>query len=62
MGAPLAPLEGADMPAVLIELGHITNPAMEQRLASSQGVASLARAIDLGINDYIRSRDTGSGQ
>ena len=43
------------MPAVLIELGHITNPATEQWLATSQGRASLARTILTGIDDYVQS-------
>ncbi len=54
-GAPLAVLEGADMPAVLVEVGHITNPATEQRLTSPQDVEALARAIQAGIDTYFQS-------
>ena len=31
-GAPLKVLEGADMPAILAEIGYITNPADEKSL------------------------------
>ena len=31
-GAPLAVLEGANMPAILIEIGYLTNPAEEKNL------------------------------
>lgn len=55
-GAPLAQLEGVDMPAILIEVGHITNPNMEQQMASFQGVTALAQAIEKGIDDYIQSQ------
>ena len=57
---PLAPLEGADMPAVLIELGHITNPATEQRMASAEGIAALARALGTGLEAYIQSQASES--
>jgi N-acetylmuramoyl-L-alanine amidase len=54
-GAPLAVLEGVDMPAVLIEVGHITHPATEKKLGSSQRLQHLARVIDQGVKDYLAS-------
>ena len=58
--APLAVLQGADMPAILIEIGHITHPATEKRLARSQGLDSLVNAIDQGIAQFLADyRPTG---
>ncbi|MEJ2154303.1 MAG: N-acetylmuramoyl-L-alanine amidase, partial [Desulfobacteraceae bacterium] len=37
-GAPLKVLEGADLPAVLVEVGTITHPATEMNLSSDQGI------------------------
>jgi N-acetylmuramoyl-L-alanine amidase len=55
-GAPLAVLEGADMPAVLIEIGHITHPADEARLAALQDGGWLAGPIVDGIQDFLAER------
>jgi N-acetylmuramoyl-L-alanine amidase len=55
-GAPLAVLEGADMPAVLIEIGHITHPATEAWLAALQDGAELAEPIVDGIRDFLTTR------
>jgi N-acetylmuramoyl-L-alanine amidase len=55
-GAPLAVLEGADMPAVLIEIGHITDPATEARLADLQDGGWLADPIIEGIRDFLMER------
>jgi N-acetylmuramoyl-L-alanine amidase len=52
-GAPLAVLEGADMPAVLIEIGHITHPATEERLASLKDGGWLAQQVAAGIRDFL---------
>lgn len=52
-GAPLVVLEGTDMPAVLIEVGHITHPATEKNLRSPQGLRHLVRAIEQGVDKYI---------
>ncbi len=53
LSAPLPLLEGADMPAVLIEVGSITNPASESTMRSQQGLDLLARALHTGIVDYL---------
>lgn len=53
LGAPLAVLQGADMPAVLIEVGHITHPATEKLLSQSQGLDALVQAIDQGIEQFL---------
>jgi N-acetylmuramoyl-L-alanine amidase len=52
-GAPLAVLQGADMPAVLIEPGYLTNPAEEEKLRDRQYLMTLATAIRRGIEDFL---------
>lgn len=58
--APLALLQGADMPAVLIEVGHLSNPEDERRLASPEGQAAMARALMKGIESFLISNDQPS--
>jgi N-acetylmuramoyl-L-alanine amidase len=60
-GAPLAVLEGADMPAVLIEIGQITHPATEASLAALKDGGWLAGAIIDGIQDFLKEREGPSG-
>ncbi len=55
--APLPLLEGADMPAVLIEIGHITHPNTEAKLAASQYQDRLSAQIHQGIQDFLSNRD-----
>ena len=52
-GAPLMVLEGADMPAVLIEIGHITHPATEAKLADPQNREWLTEQIFNGIQTFL---------
>ncbi len=52
-GAPLAVLQGADMPAVLIEPGYLTNPTEEARLHDRHYLIALATAIRRGIEDFF---------
>jgi N-acetylmuramoyl-L-alanine amidase len=52
-GAPLAVLQGADMPAVLIEIGHLTNPADEKKLRDSRYLIELAGQISRGIEEFL---------
>ena len=60
-GAPLIVLEGAAMPAVLIEVGHITHPATEKTLLTDQGIADLAGAIGQGLKGYIDTSKRSRG-
>lgn len=64
-GAPFAVLKGAQMPAVLVEIGYISNREGEKKLRSSsyrQKMAeSIARGI-LGFKDYAQGRKSGSQQ
>lgn len=51
--APFWVLVGAQMPAVLIELGYITNPTEADRLFNPFYQKSLANGIANGINNYF---------
>jgi N-acetylmuramoyl-L-alanine amidase len=50
-------LGGAAMPAVLIEIGFVTNPKEEKRLKESRYRDEIARAIVSGLADYKRAWD-----
>jgi N-acetylmuramoyl-L-alanine amidase len=52
--APFRVLEAANMPAVLIEMGYLTNAGQETQLASIEFQTTLAQAIVEGI---VRFRD-----
>lgn len=52
-GAPLMVLEGADMPAILIEIGYITNPAEEKSLINISVLSNIAKGIRKGIDDFF---------
>jgi len=52
-GAPLMVLEGADMPAILIEIGYITNPKEEKSLNDIIELTFLAQKIKKGIDEYF---------
>jgi N-acetylmuramoyl-L-alanine amidase len=52
-GAPLLVLEGADMPAILIELGYITNPKEEKSLNDINVLTDIAKRIKKGIDEYF---------
>jgi len=51
--APFWVLVGAQMPAVLVELGYITNPTEADRLFNPFYQKSLAKGIADGINNYF---------
>jgi N-acetylmuramoyl-L-alanine amidase len=59
MQAPLSALKGAQMPAVLIEIGYLTNPATETSLNSEARQAAYARAIAQGIESYMITQRRG---
>ncbi|MBM4439198.1 MAG: N-acetylmuramoyl-L-alanine amidase [Candidatus Rokubacteria bacterium] len=50
-------LGGAAMPAILIEIGFVTNPREERRLRDSKYRDEIARAIFAGIADYKKQWD-----
>jgi N-acetylmuramoyl-L-alanine amidase len=50
-------LGGAAMPAILVEIGFVTNPKEEKRLKDSRYRDEIARAIVSGLGDYKRTWD-----
>jgi N-acetylmuramoyl-L-alanine amidase len=52
-GAPLLLLQGANMPAVLIEIGYLTNPAEEKQLTDQRFLTDLAQEISRAIDEYF---------
>ena len=55
-GAPLLVLEGADMPAVAIEIGNLSNPNEEKTLGDTEFLAVIARAIAKGIDAFFAQK------
>jgi N-acetylmuramoyl-L-alanine amidase len=54
LGAPLMVLEGADMPAVCLEIGYITNPAEEKALRNISVLSHIVQSIRYGIDDFFK--------
>ena len=50
-------LGGAAMPAILIEIGFLTNPKEERKLATPEYREATARAIFAGLQEYKRRHD-----
>jgi len=50
-------LGGATMPAILIEIGFLTNRNEERKLATSEHREAVARAIATGLAEYKRRHD-----
>jgi len=55
-GAPLLVLKGADMPAILIELGYLTNPNERNALIDNDFLALFAKAISKGIKEFFSKK------
>ena len=53
LGAPLKVLEGADMPAVCLEIGYLTHPADEKSLQDISVLSNIAQSIRNGIDDFF---------
>ncbi|MDY6831991.1 MAG: N-acetylmuramoyl-L-alanine amidase [Thermodesulfobacteriota bacterium] len=51
--APLAPLTGMNMPAVLVEAGAITHPAVEDRFRDPAYLSALADAICAAVDRFF---------
>jgi N-acetylmuramoyl-L-alanine amidase len=54
--APMRNLAGANMPAVLLEMGYLSNPDEEKLLASAEHQSSIARAVTeavIAFRDYL---------
>jgi N-acetylmuramoyl-L-alanine amidase len=61
-GAPLAVLQGAHMPAILIEVGYLTNPAEEKNLRNNRFLMDVAAEISRGIEDFLSRTDQMNNQ
>ena len=55
--APFYVLIGAQMPAILVETGFVTNPTEKKRLLSKKYQGYVAEGICAGIKAYIKSSD-----
>src|SRR5206468_12585057 len=55
--APFRVLVGANMPAVLVEMGYLTNPQQERQLASDDYQNALTQSL---LEAIIRFRDSAS--
>jgi len=55
-GAPLSVLQGADMPAILIEIGYLTNPNEGKALSNPDFLALIAEAISKGVKSYLSNK------
>ena len=53
LDAPVLVLQGADMPAVLIEVGYLSNPEEAKALRDSKYLADVARALSGGIKAFF---------
>ena len=54
--APVLVLSGADMPAILIETGYISNPAEEKELKNAKVLSNFAKGISKGIEDFFQNK------
>jgi len=52
-GVPLMVFEGADMPAILMEIGYITNPTVEKSLSDIRVLLNIAKGIRKGVDDFF---------
>ncbi len=53
--APFVVLVGAEMPAILVEMGFLSNKKEEEKLTTGEYRQSLAQAIFEGLESYMRS-------
>lgn len=60
--APLTVLQGAQMPAVLIEIGYLTNPGTETDLSGQAGQLACARALAQAIDRYFAAAPARSAR
>jgi N-acetylmuramoyl-L-alanine amidase len=53
VGAPLSVLSGANMPAVLVEVGYLTHPVMAAKFSQDAYISELAGDIAMGIFEFF---------
>ncbi|MCP2620075.1 N-acetylmuramoyl-L-alanine amidase [Candidatus Aminicenantes bacterium AC-334-K16] len=58
-GGPFWVLIGAEMPSVLVEISHLSNPTEESRLKTARYRQEIARGIYEGIINYVKSLGKG---
>ena len=51
---PIQVLKGADMPAILMEIGYLTNPRDEMRFQNPSELAAFANAVCDAVFDYLK--------
>jgi len=51
--APFVVLTGATMPAILVEVGFLSNPSESERLTQPESQQQLAEAVAAGIEDFL---------
>jgi N-acetylmuramoyl-L-alanine amidase len=56
-GMPLLVLQGADMPAVAIEIGNLANATAEKALGDPRFLSRVAEAISSGIDDFFAAKE-----
>ena len=59
MGAPLPVLSGADMPAVLVEAGHLSHPPTASKYADQDFIRAVAGDIADGIAAFLEGKNRG---
>jgi N-acetylmuramoyl-L-alanine amidase len=47
-------LEGADMPAVVLEIGYISNPAEEKALRDINVLSKIAKGIHNAVDEFFQ--------
>lgn len=55
--APIYVIAGADMPAILVEVGYVTNPAEEKQLGNQLFLGIIAEGLSKGIADFFSRRE-----
>lgn len=58
-GGPFWVLKGGEMPSILVEISHLSNPLEEERLNTPQYRQAVAQGIYEGILQYIESLGKG---
>ncbi|OQY57550.1 MAG: hypothetical protein B6245_16425, partial [Desulfobacteraceae bacterium 4572_88] len=55
-GAPIAVLQGADMPAILIEISGPMHPVQEKKLQDTSILSDFTKGIAQGISDFFSKK------
>ena len=55
-GAPIAVLQGADMPAILIEISGPMHPVQEKKLQDTSILSDFAKGVAQGISDFFSKK------